>query len=69
MDHLLDEAFDTQYAYTHKIKNDTLPCLEHLQKMIWDAIWLLHLDGERTLGSDFDTLGLIITLRATSFSF
>jgi hypothetical protein len=34
-----------------------------------DAIWLLHLDGERTLGSDFDTLGLIITLRATSFSF
>ena len=56
--HLLDEATYAQFAYTHKNKNDTLPCLKHFRKYIkhryqCDLI-IVHLDGERTLGSDFD---------------
>jgi reverse transcriptase-like protein/Pol polyprotein/gag-pre-integrase-like protein len=57
--HLLDEATYTQYAYTHKNKNDTLSCLEHFRKYIKHRygrdLVIVHLDGERTLGSDFDT--------------
>ena len=57
--HLLDEATYTQYAYTHKNKNDTLSCLEHFRKYIKHRygrdLVIVHLDGERTLGTDFDT--------------
>jgi hypothetical protein len=56
--HMLDEASYTQYAYTHRNKNDTLPCLDHLKKYIKNRykcdLIIVHLDGERTLGSDFD---------------
>jgi hypothetical protein len=56
--HFLDEASYTQYAYTHKNKNDTLGCINHFEKYVKKRykkdVVIIHLDGEKTLGNDFD---------------
>ena len=53
--HFLDQVSYTQYAYTHRSKNDAL---KHFKKYIKNRyikdMVIVHLDGERTLGGDFD---------------